>query len=128
MANGTVIPVNQLTRNAFTAGTAITSCTLDTGTVAVTVPTAAIAAARSMVNIYNSGTGALTVVAVAGTNPPAQRSGIGSVSQSVASSATYVFGPAETMQFGQGDGTIKFTFTPAGTLGATITCYELPKA
>ncbi len=128
MANGTVIPVNQLSRNAFTAGTAITSCALDTGTVAVTVPTAAIVPARAMTIVYNSGTGALSVAAVAGTNPPAQRNGIGSVAQSIASSATYVFGPAETMQFGQSDGTIKFTFTPAGTLAATITCYELPKA
>lgn len=130
MANGTVIPVNTMTINSFTAGTACTSLTLDSGTVAVTVPTATtIMPSRAMFVITNNGTANLSVVAVAGANPPAQRASVGSVAQTVGSAATYVFGPAESMQFGQSTGYMNFTFTPsAGTVSATVTCYQLPKA
>lgn len=128
MANATAITVTDLTANDVT--TRPTGDTLDTGTAAVTL-SAAIGGKGSRVILEVTNTAAANLVAsvLAGDDPPAQNAGIGALtSANIAQNAVIYMGPFETGRFGQNDGTISATFTPAsGTIGATIRCYRLPK-
>lgn len=128
MANATAITVTDLTANAVT--TRPTGDTLDTGTAAVTLA-AAIGGVGSRVILEVTNTAAANLVAsvAAGDDPPAQNAGIGALTSSnIAQNAVVYLGPFETGRFGQNDGSISATFTPAsGTIGATIRCYRLPK-
>lgn len=128
MANATAITVTDLTANAVT--TRPTGDTLDTGTAAVTLA-AAIGGVGSRVILEVTNTAAANLVAsvAAGDDPPAHNAGIGALTSSnIAQNAVVYLGPFETGRFGQNDGTISATFTPAsGTIGATIRCYRLPK-
>lgn len=131
MANASAITVTSLTANA--AGTAQpTGDTLDTGTIAVTLPADVGGVVdRLLLVVTNNAAAAnaLTVSILAGDNPPAQRSGLGALDTSIAQNATKIIGPLEGARFIQDDGKINVTFTPAaGTLAATIRCYKLPKA
>lgn len=128
MANATAITVTDLTANAVT--TRPTGDTLDTGTAAVTLA-AAIGGkgSRVILEVTNTAAANLVVAVAAGDDPPAQNAGIGALtSDNIAQNAVVYLGPFETGRFGQNDGTISATFTPAsGTIGATIRCYRLPK-
>lgn len=128
MANATAITVTDLTANAVT--TRPTGDTLDTGTAAVTLA-AAIGGkgSRVILEVTNTAAANLVVAVAAGDDPPAQNAGIGALtSDNIAQNAVVYLGPFETGRFGQNDGTISATFTPAsGTIAATIRCYRLPK-
>lgn len=128
MANATAITVTDLTANAVT--TRPTGDALDTGTVAVTLA-AAIGGKGSRVILEVTNTAAANLVAevAAGDDPPAQNAGIGALtSANIAQNAVIYMGPFETGRFGQNDGSLSVTFTPAsGTIAATIRCYRLPK-
>jgi hypothetical protein len=130
MANAVAITVNTLV--ADTAGIVQpTGDTLDTGTVAVTLPAAVGGLSGEVwLEVRNNAATAvnLTVSVLAGDNPPALRAGLGALDTVIAQNATKIIGPLESARFIQDDGSLSVTFTPAsGTLAATIRCYKLPK-
>lgn len=127
MANATAITVTALTADAV--ATQPTADVLDTGTSAVTLAAdIGGAAGRVILEVTNAAAESLTVAVLAGDNPPAQRAGLGNLSAALAQNATKVFGPFEGMRFLQDDGKLNVTFTPGGTIDATVRCYKLPKA
>lgn len=128
MANAAAITVNDLTANSNAV--LATPDTLDTGTSPVTVYAPVGGRSEDVIFLIKNTDDdtAMTVEILAGDNPPAQRAGLGSLSQSVAFGATRVFGPFEGSRFLQDDGSIGVKVTPAsGTIAAQITCYRLPR-
>lgn len=130
MANATAITVTALSANS--AGVAQpTADVLDTGTAAVTI--SADVGGRSdlvILEVKNTAGAAnnLTVSVLAGDNPPAFRAGLGTLDTTIAQNATAIIGPFESGRFIQDNGKLDVTFTPAaGTIGANIRCYKLPK-
>jgi hypothetical protein len=129
MANAAVLTVSELAPRTWAARPA--GAAFDTGTVAVTVY-GTISPYRSgavIAEVSNGGTAALGVAVVAGDNPPAQMAGLGDVTGSVGAGSVGLFGPFETMRFGQDDGTFGLKLTPTGeTLKGTVRVYALGKA
>lgn len=129
MANATAITVTDLALNSSSAYP--TADVLDTGTVAVTLPADIGGAAnRALFLVQNTSTANLTVSVLAGDNPPAQAAGQGAfTSGNIAQNAYLLLGPFESMRFGQDDGKINVTFTPAaGTIACNVRCLRVPKA
>lgn len=127
MANATAITVTDLSRNGWTDRP--TADVLDTGTAAVALEAAIADGGRVVLEVTNTAAANLTVAVTAGDNPPAQAAGQGAASKVLAQNAVGLFGPFETMRFGQDSGKLAVTFTPAsGTIGASVRCYQLPKA
>jgi hypothetical protein len=127
MANATVLTINDLTANGFTARPA--GDVLDTGTVAVTLygTVATKRAGNVIVEVANGGTANLVVSALAGDQPPAFRAGLGNKSGTVAAGSVSLFGPFESARFIQDNGTFGMTFTPAsGSVAGTIRAYAIP--
>ncbi|HHY54112.1 MAG TPA: hypothetical protein GYA08_01620 [Chloroflexi bacterium] len=130
MANATAITVTTLTPDA--AGIAQpTADVLDTGSTAVTL-SADVGGLSELVllEVKNTAGAAndLTVTVLPGDNPPAQRAGQGGLDTVIAQNATKIIGPLESARFIQNDGKLDVTFTPAaGTIGAQIRCYKLPR-
>lgn len=130
MANATAITVTTLTANA--AGIAQpTADVLDTGSAAVTLD-ADVGGLSGLVLLEVTNTAGaannLTVRVQAGDQPPAERAGLGPLDTVIAQNATKIIGPLEAARFIKADGTLEVTFTPAaGTIGASIRCYRLPK-
>lgn len=128
MANAAAITVNDLSANSNIV--LPTPDTLDTGTSAVTLYAAVGGRADDVIFLIKNTDDdtAMTVAILAGDNPPAQRAGVGNLSQSVAFGATRIFGPFEGSRFLQDDGSIGITVTPAsGTIAAQITCLRVPR-
>ena len=128
MSNASSITVNDLSANSNIVDP--TPDTLDTGTSAVTLYAAVGGRADDVIfRIKNTDDDtAMTVEILAGDNPPAQRAGLGSISQSVAFGATRFFGPFEGSRVLQDDGSIGVKITPAsGTIAAQITCFRVPR-
>lgn len=130
MANATSIGVTTLTPD--TAGIAQpTADVLDTGTAAVTLAAAVGGQSELCILEVKNTAGAannLTVTVIAGDNPPAQRAGLGGLDTVIAQNATAIIGPFESARFIQDDGKLNVTFTPAaGTIGAAIRCYKIPR-
>lgn len=130
MANATAITVTALTPDS--AGVAQpTADVLDTGTAAVTLAAAVSGQSELVILEVKNTAGAannLTVTVVAGDNPPAQRAGLGGLDTVIAQNATAIIGPLESARFIQDDGKLNVTFTPAaGTIGANIRCYKIPR-
>lgn len=126
MANATVLTINELTPNAFTARPA--GDVFDTGTIAATVY-GTVATKRSgavVLEVQNGGTAALVVAALAGDHPPAFRAGLGNVPGTIAAGSVSLFGPFETARFVQSDGTFGITLTPTGNLAGTVRAYHVP--
>jgi hypothetical protein len=124
MTNATSITVNSLTADGVTY---VAGDVLDTGTVPVTIyGTAAGRMDRVIVAITNGTVGALVVNLLPGDNPPAFRSGIGTVTGTVAAGSVSVIGPFDGSRFIQDDRTFGITFTPTGVISATVRCYKLP--
>lgn len=130
MANATAITVTSLTPD--TAGVAQpTADVLDTGTAAVTL--SADVGGQSeliMLEVKNTAGAAndLTVSVLAGDNPPAQRAGLGALDTVIAQNGTKIIGPLESARFIQDNGKLDVKFTPAaGTIGAAIRCYKIPR-
>lgn len=128
MANATAITVTELTGNV--AGVAQpTADTLDTGTSAVTLAAAVGGeSGRVLLFVTNTAAEALTVRVLAGDRPPAERAGLGYLDTSIAQNVTKIIGPLESARFIQDDGSISVTFTPGGTIAATVRCYKMPKS
>lgn len=127
MANATAITVTTLTANDMTARPA--GDTLDTGTSAVVLEAdVGQEADRVILEVTNTAAEALSVQVSAGEDPPAWRKVIGALdAESLAQNAVGIFGPFETARVIQNDGKLRVTFTPGGTIAATIRCYKLPK-
>lgn len=128
MANATSLTVNNFTANGSTANP--TADVLDTGTSAVTLYADVDGETdRVIIRVTNSAAANLTVTAVAGDNPPAQRAGVGGfTSGNIAQNGVLWLGPFESARFVQNDGTIGFTFTPAsGTINCSAQLFKLPK-
>lgn len=128
MSNATAITVNDLSANSNI--TAPTADVLDTGTSAVTLYAAVGGRADDIILMIKNTDDdtAMTVAILAGDNPPAQRAGVGAISQSVAFGVTRFFGPFEGSRVLQDDGSIGVTVTPAsGTIAAQITCFRVPR-
>lgn len=128
MANATSIAINDLTPNGSIA--APTAQVLDTGTAAVTLETPATSEMdRLVIEVTNTAVANLTVTLETGDDPPAFRGALGDViSANIAQNGRRIFGPFESARFGQADGKLQVTFTPAsGTIAGTFVCYRLPK-
>jgi len=128
MANATAITVRDLLANSELADPS--PDVLDTGDAAVTLPcTLAGKTDRVIFRIKNTAAATLTPSVLAGDNPPAMRAGVGAFAATgLAQNAIVWLGPFESGRFGQDDGKINITFTPAsGTIGAEVTCFRLPK-
>lgn len=130
MANIGTITVTDTTTNGWTA--LPTAGTFDTGTVAVTdvVVNFGGETDRGLIFVTNTAAASLVVQVQAGDYPPAFRSGIGnSAAGTIAGTASAIFGPFESAQFGQSNQTVLVTLTPAsGTIAATAYALKLPKA
>jgi hypothetical protein len=128
VSNATAITVRDLTGNGSIPQPA--PDTLDTGTAAVTLPLAlsGTGADRTILEVHNAGSGAITLDALDGQRP-SPRAGIGDLNlTTIAAGATEIVGPFEGGRFGQSDGRVDLRFTPAsGTIGASIRAYRLPK-
>ena len=130
MANATAITVTALTPD--TAGVVQpTADVLDTGTSAVTLAAAVGGQSELVILEVKNTAGAannLTVSVLAGDNPPAQRAGLGALDTVIAQNATVLIGPLESARFIQDNGKLDVKFTPAaGTIGAAIRCYKIPR-
>lgn len=126
MANATVLTINELTPNAFTARPA--GNVFDTGGTPVTVY-GKVDNKRSghvVLEVQNGGTAALVVTALAGDHPPAFRAGLGNVPGTIPAGSVSLFGPFETARFMQSDGTFGVTLTPTGTIAGTVRAYHVP--
>jgi len=135
MANATAITVTACVANGKVTQPAVN--TLDTGTIAVTLPLAlgGVGADRVIVEVTNTAAAALKVEILAGDNPPAMRAPLGdlTLTAALAQNGVEVFGPFDSSRFLQNDsgtdGRLDFKFTPASsTIGATIRAYRLPKS
>ena len=130
MANAAAITVTELVADA--AGIVQpTADVLDTGTGAVTLAADVKGESGRVILVVTNNAGAannLTVTVLKGDNPPAGRAGLGDLDTVIAQNATKVIGPLESARFIQDDGKLNVKFTPAaGTIGAQIRCYKLPK-
>jgi hypothetical protein len=134
MANAAAITVTACVANSKV--TQATVNTLDTGTVAVTLPLAlsGVGADRVIVEVTNTAAAALKVEILSGDNPPAMRAALGDLilTAALAQNGVEILGPFDGSRFMQNDSTshgrLDFKFTPAsGTIGATIRAYRLPK-
>jgi hypothetical protein len=129
MANATTLAVTALTTNSTTADP--TADSLDTGSVAVTLPASVGGETdRVIIRVVNTAAANLTVTVVAGDNPPAFRAGMGALtSGTIAQNGILWLGPFESARFIQNDGKLNVTFTPAsGTIACSAQCFKLPKA
>ena len=128
MANATAITVTDMAANSSTANP--TADVLDTGTAAVTLAADIKGESeRVILQVTNTAAANLTVKALAGDNPPAQRAGLGDfTSGNIAQNGVLYLGPFESARFIHDDGKIRFTFTPAsGTIACNFRCFKLPK-
>jgi hypothetical protein len=128
MANATAITVTDLVANGSVSRPA--GDTLDTGTSAVTIEASLSGKSdRVILEVTNGAAEALSVQVAAGEDPPAFRHGIGALTAvSIAQNGVKILGPFESARVIQNDGKLKVTFTPGGTINATVRCYRLPKA
>ncbi len=128
MANATKINVNDLSEN--TALAKPTGDVLDTGTTAVTLELDPQGDSHNvLLEITNDSVGDnMTVVVLAGDNPPAFRSGLGDLSLTIVPGTPQLV-VLESARFMQDSGKIQIKSTPAATQTQTLTyrAYRLPK-
>ena len=86
---------------------------------------AAPTAKNVLLKVNNSAAGTQITIIRAGVNPPANRSGLGDLSVSLATTVTRWIGPLSSSRFAQADGSINVDFN-AGSTG-TITAFLVPE-
>jgi len=128
MANATKINISDLSEN--TALEKPTGDVLDTGTAAVTLDLDIQGDSHNvLLEITNDSVADnMTVVVLAGDNPPAFRSGLGDLSLTVVPGTPQLV-VLESARFAQESGKIQIKATPAATKTQTLTyrAYRLPK-